>query len=993
MSEDLSIARTTCTVGASQLKERVSAMIYAQSKPLGQDALLAAVQDTLPASLSTVHHHHNLLGVLLFENETDLSINGGCSVFVAAAAMDTLALRRGGVSPGNECVWCAGEAPGQRRYFDAASNVLEYVSAKTTPRPGSPRASRGASLTSSSPSSLPWSSSTITRRKSWVANCLRSGACWTSPYPDPITGRLIESYVMPIESSRAANAIMGVVVAGSFLVGKNHGLQLSSGETFASGPYTSHKAQLPLTTPTAAISRAAPVAPSMAATASSLTVSPIEVPTETQAMTAAVALAVSESTSVTQDAETGHTKVAPAPVTEEEGASGSIKTHRMRTSIRTSPSSPASASARESSREMLFNGVRLSRGLSAAKYATFFAEKPSPPPLRNSMNTRQCRATAPTLKTEHDDLRAVGSIVKPAIDSAATTVGSDTSAAKVPSGQLLVARNANGFGSSLRGRQAPPPLTVPTKARLADVTNDDNGTGKRNSDSGPESGSRSGTKISIGSRNCRSRSQSPRGHGYRSPPLLSSPLTKSPSSADWVIRGRDGSHKLSVGSNGSNSSSRSSSRGSGSRNSTGSVLLSSPRRESPSPFAGVLRPSSSWLEVDLANEMELEHGLEQPFTQPFPITTAAAAPVEEVAVPDKSTASGAHPAMVNSSSATVPNAPAYGLLTHTNAQRASPLPSPLVPLPTPVLHQTSPLAQKASNTSRQSPPPPPPAEESMLAGSLLAARSAELLVKARSERSRLRKLRILINESSPERLAAVLSTEPAEAAKARGKAAADLDARGAALAAARAAAHAAGVADARASIQRPPSSPPSRSSPSPTKQLLDPLAAAEFDALLALSPEAMAAIHGDEGEREEDDVKEEEESSGTVPQSTGPRRRPPQHRTSRRLKRSSARSTTPVSPRTESSNPSNTSSIPGLGVVTGLLRRIGFGSPGDSPPSEKTEKSNAAIKGELKSSRRVATHTKVAAIPAEIRTSTSISPGSSSDNDDDFHSADEGDEG
>jgi hypothetical protein len=111
MSEDLSIARTTCTVGASQLKERVSAMIYAQSKPLGQDALLAAVQDTLPASLSTVHHHHNLLGVLLFENETDLSINGGCSVFVAAAAMDTLALRRGGVSPGNECVWCAGEAP------------------------------------------------------------------------------------------------------------------------------------------------------------------------------------------------------------------------------------------------------------------------------------------------------------------------------------------------------------------------------------------------------------------------------------------------------------------------------------------------------------------------------------------------------------------------------------------------------------------------------------------------------------------------------------------------------------------------------------------------------------------------------------------------------------------------------------------------------------------------------------------------------------------
>ena len=420
--------------------------------------------------------------------------------------------------------------------------------------------------------------------------------------------------------------------------------------------------------------------------------------------------------------------------------------------------------------------------------------------------------------------------------------------------------------------------------------------------------------------------------------------------------------------------------------------MSSPRRESPSSLAGATRPSSSssWLEVDLASEMELEHGLQQPFAQPSPLTAAAApaaAPVKEVAAPLDSTTTGAHlAAEVNSSSKAVPNAPAYGVSTQSNTERASPLPSPSVPPPTPVVEQSSPLVvQEAAKTSRQSPSPPPSAaEESMLAGSVLAARSAELLSKARSERSRLRKLRILINESSPERLAAVLSTEPAEAAKARGKAAADLDARGAALAAARAAAHAAGVADARASIQRPPSLP------SPTKQLLDPLADAEFDSLFTLSHEAMAAIRGDEGGRKEDGAREEGESSGTVPQSMGPRRRPPQHRTSRRLKRSSARSPTPVSPKTESSSPSTLSSVPGLGVVTGLLRRIGFGSPDEQHPSEE---SNAATVGELKSGRVAPKHMKVAAIPAEIRTSTSISPGSSSNNDDDFHSADEGDEG
>lgn len=1030
MSEDWSTARSACTVGASQLKERVSAMVYAQSTPLRQDALIAAVKEALPASLSVVHHHHNLLGVLLFENETNPQLNGGCSVYVAAAAMDTLALRRGGVSPGKECVWCTGEPPGQRRYFDATSNILEYTSAKTTPRPGSPRAARrGASLASSSPSSASWQSMSIARRKPWVADCLRSGPSWTSPYPDPVTGRLIESYVIPIESSHDAQAILGVIVAGSLLVDyDNH---LNDAETVSRNSYPSPTVQLPLPTPTAVPSKAEPVQTSIAASESSRTVVPTESHVqELPAKATLLSVAVNEGTAaVMHECRTGVSKVASAPASVEGIASvNAAEPCRTSTTREVYPPGSNSTSTRES-REMLFNGVKLSRGLSASKYASFFAERPPRSPLLNLTSTQQRRATLRYTNSERDKSSAAsprvepatapitlmdtgnssltstdsmadvaastpstahlvmdegnGAVTKhglttavstkiPATAPAAMTIGDDSSVAAASSGELLRVRNNSGFGSTLRGRQAPPPLTVPNKARLADASSGDIGTGKGDSESGPESGTGLGSKISSGPRNGRSRSQSPRGHGYRSPPLLSSPLTTSLSSADWVVHGPSSNrgNRVSGGSKSSNASSRSSS-DRGGWHSTGSVLLSSPR-------------TAPWLEVDLAKEMELEHGLVQSLAQPSPPAAAAPSPVEEVPVPVNSTIAEAHPATANSLSESDRDATVFHASTQSNLMHVSPHTSPKVPSPAPL------VAQVMANT-RQS-PSPPPADETIFTGSSLAARSAELLSRARSERSRLRKLRILINESSPERLAAVLSTEPLEAAKARGKAAADLDARGAALAAARAAAHAAGVKDARANIQRRSLSPATHSSPSslsPTRQFRDSASTADFDALLALSPEAMGAIHGGGGSNGEE-ASEERESLGDV--STGPRRRPPQHRTSRRLKRSSARSPPPGPPRGESGSPtSGMSGVPGLSVVTGFLRRFGLGSPVEpSPPSEK---SNAATARELQSSEGVPAQVKVAALPAEIRTSTSASPGSSSDNDDDFHSADEGDEG
>jgi hypothetical protein len=413
------------------------------------------------------------------------------------------------------------------------------------------------------------------------------------------------------------------------------------------------------------------------------------------------------------------------------------------------------------------------------------------------------------------------------------------------------------------------------------------------------------------------RSKSPRGHGYRSPPSLSPPLPASPASNTSAAAGRNrsGSHQGSSLSRSSSSScSEVISRGRGGSG-----------RASPVPFAAT-PPTSSWLEVDLEREMDLEH-LAQSSAALAGTTTRliephrAASPAEE----SHSSSRGASP---NEGSSDASGGAGFG----SSAPAVDQQPAPPLPLP----------LMKRPDVARL------PTIESMLVRNL-AARSTSLLAKARTERARLRKLRVLINEASPERLAAVHSAANADAAKARGAAAAAANARDAAQTAAHAAARGGGQADAMAALELRPGR-------------LAALVAAELDALVALSPDDLTAEAGFFGGM------------------------PPSRHASRRFQRG------PFSPPAVgapdegcSGSSSNSGGVIGLGLVSGLLRRIGVGS--QVAPSEGCAAPTGSLPSSSTPSARWVTS------PAALRPAERWRSAGSLSDDDDFHSADEGDEG
>ena len=202
---DRSELRLACSDAAGRLRTKLSdgvdesAMIAGVADHAGHtpslQTVLGAVCEVLPPRAALAPHHSTVLGALIFGDDH----GERPATFVAALSMDKATLRRGGLGPGRDLVWGIGEPPGSWRTFKEAINTVVF-SAAVQPRGVAVGSREG-----------------LRRRKPWVADCLAHGGGWTRPYPDAVTGRSIESFVLPFES-RFDSSIIGVVIAGSLLV-------------------------------------------------------------------------------------------------------------------------------------------------------------------------------------------------------------------------------------------------------------------------------------------------------------------------------------------------------------------------------------------------------------------------------------------------------------------------------------------------------------------------------------------------------------------------------------------------------------------------------------------------------------------------------------------------------------------------------------------------------------------------------------------------------
>jgi hypothetical protein len=161
-------ARHEVVDATRKLVTQIKAIKYHPSVTISVDDAIRALKSVIQLVPSKGAHLSTVLSLVIIEASSYTA--------VSAVRLDLKVLQKGGVSIGDDIVWAVGDPPGHVQVYDTSTNTVVFSDvAQSHARCDNPLSS-------------------LLSKRPWIHSCCicqKEEGCWSDPYPDPLSGRLI----------------------------------------------------------------------------------------------------------------------------------------------------------------------------------------------------------------------------------------------------------------------------------------------------------------------------------------------------------------------------------------------------------------------------------------------------------------------------------------------------------------------------------------------------------------------------------------------------------------------------------------------------------------------------------------------------------------------------------------------------------------------------------------------------------------------------------